>query len=961
MPKYRPALPLSSLAALLLLAYAPLASAQTFPTDKFIEAEAIAPKAPWKVETGGQAYGSYLVAYSPIKQDKPGAEAELSYPIKLPRTANYYVWARVRAASTSSDSFHWALGDGSVKVYAPPADDQWHWVQLHIDSKPLTLSAGTANLKLWYREPGLKIDRLLVTALASYNPGLQEAEPNLDNALPPMSGPLPSIFPPSTRPRLFITATDVSKINQLKSEVSNGNNSNRERQALYLAWKRISEEGKYTAETLPALKTGEKQVDYCARVNKLIYSKALLYITKPADNKAQGEQAVKLILAYFDDPVCQWSDPDTQTRPIGEKILLSALVYDWCEPLLDDQLKSRFITHFLEQASRMEIGFPPYKQGAVVGHGSESQLLQDQLSAGIAFYDKMPGIYNIVAGRLFDKYIEPRSYAYAAGIQHQGVSYGVTRYTSDIFASWIYRRMNGVHILPATQQQQLYHWLYMRRPDGQLMRDGDVFHSNYTKPGRYWFSPTPFLLTGSYYGDGYLKGEFQRQMVDYPENTWGDLWMVLLNDPDVASKPPSDLPLTRYLPDPGGWMVARTAWDEDLKVNPPVSPVIATMKLGSTWFANHQHLDAGNFQLYYKGSLVMNSGIYEGVLKGDAHGYGSAHDFNYHKRTVAHNAMLVLDPAETFAGNRINDGGQRFVGNEPADINELLNPNKSYVVAKTLKHQFGPDPIKPDYSYLKGDLTKAYTDKVSGYTRSFVFLNLKNAEHPAALLVLDKIESRDRNFKKAWLLHSIQKPLIQAEKGISTILRTSDRYNGKLVNQTILPKRFTIDEIGGPGREFEVYDPRLNANVNFPNYPKNVESEHTIEAGAYRIEVRPQGFDFRDVFLNVMQVLDADKTELPTETIGDEQSDLIGVKLADRAVLFSMADAPLSGSSSLTLPAIQGELKVLITDLAPGSWSVASADGSFHFDGNTGGEDGTLYFTVKAGGKYTLRQTGTPQ
>ena len=38
--------------------------------------------------------------------------------------------------------------------------------------------------------------------------------------------------------------------------------------------------------------------------------------------------------------------------------------------------------------------------------------------------------------------------------------------------------------------------------------------------------------------------------------------------------------------------------------------------------------------------------------------------------------------------------------------------SKDYTTGKALAHGFGPDACKPDYSYLKGDITQAYTDKV---------------------------------------------------------------------------------------------------------------------------------------------------------------------------------------------------------------------------------------------------------
>ena len=65
--------------------------------------------------------------------------------------------------------------------------------------------------------------------------------------------------------------------------------------------------------------------------------------------------------------------------------------------------------------------------------------------------------------------------------------------------------------------------------------------------------------------------------------------------------------------------------------------------------------------------------------------------------------------------------------------------SKDYTTGKALAHGFGPDACKPDYSYLKGDITQAYTDKVKEAKRSFVFLNLHAAEVPPHLSYLTKL------------------------------------------------------------------------------------------------------------------------------------------------------------------------------------------------------------------------------
>ena len=82
-----------------------------------------------------------------------------------------------------------------------------------------------------------------------------------------------------------------------------------------------------------------------------------------------------------------------------------------------------------------------------------------------------------------------------------------------------------------------------------------------------------------------------------------------------------------------------------------------------------------------------------------------------------------------------------------------------------LAHGFGPDPQTPDFTLLQGDLTEAYSKKVRQVTRSFVFLNLRNAQVPAALVVFDRVVSADPAFRKYWLLHTLEEPRVDGDVG----------------------------------------------------------------------------------------------------------------------------------------------------------------------------------------------------
>ena len=72
-------------------------------------------------------------------------------------------------------------------------------------------------------------------------------------------------------------------------------------------------------------------------------------------------------------------------------------------------------------------------------------------------------------------------------------------------------------------------------------------------------------------------------------------------------------------------------------------------------------------------------------------------------------------------------------------------------------------------------------------------------DYPAAFVVFDKVTSTNKEFKKKWLLHSVEEPEVN---GTTTVIsRTKEGYNGKLVNKTMLPSSFTIDKVGGAGYE----------------------------------------------------------------------------------------------------------------------------------------------------------------
>ena len=545
----------------------------------------------------------------------------------------------------------------------------------------------------------------------------------------------------------------------------------------------------------------------CAR------SRALLALLE--GNERMGREAIEIVLDRV--PRAEW-DLSVQdiSRQIGLVMLSAGMVYDWCFPWLGDA-GPLFVEQAYRLARMLEVGYPPTGQGAVTGHAGEAMLMRDLLGTGLAIYDESPEMYELTAGRIYREFVPARDFFYPSHVHHQGSAYGPYRFRWEVLASWIFERA-GLGVPFSREQGQVpYRWVYTERPDGKLMAEGDVFAGRVTT--------APYLLTAGLYADPYLQGRF----LAAPDVSSQDaIEFLLFFDPELQPAPVEELPLGRYFGSPYSGMVLRTAWNgkgED--------PAIVEFKVKEWHFNNHQHMDAGAFQIWYRGPLAMDTGLYRT--------YFSSHDGNYCKRTVAHNCLLVEEPDESFvSGKWINDGGQRWpnVAREARTLEQVQT--LGYRVAATSGVGMALDE---GWAYLEGDLTEAYgAKKVESHRRAFVWLKKPADGVECALAVFDRLVTAKAGAVKRWLLHTAGEPVVSATGTVSG--------NGKasLVHQVVLPVEgeFRIEKVGGPGSEF------MAAGQNFEPDRAPVATD---EAGAWRVEVVPSVERREEVFLNVMQVV----------------------------------------------------------------------------------------------------------
>jgi hypothetical protein len=148
------------------------------PVQLWPEAEDAAITEPLRVERDVGASGSACVAVSPghESQTAPPAEGHLTVRFDIPAAGEYRVWGRVIAPTLADDSFWVRMDDGPWYNWNQiPLGDVWHWDDVHDSSHASvaltwSLKPGAHTLTLAYREDGVALDRLLVTADPTFVP-----------------------------------------------------------------------------------------------------------------------------------------------------------------------------------------------------------------------------------------------------------------------------------------------------------------------------------------------------------------------------------------------------------------------------------------------------------------------------------------------------------------------------------------------------------------------------------------------------------------------------------------------------------------------------------------------------------------------------------------------------------------------------------------------------------------------
>lgn len=887
--------------------------------------------------------------------------AHLIYNITVPQDDVYYVWMRVRSASTAR--YYMCFDDGVYRKQNNLENiaykNEWIWV---CDDK-YRLTEGSHQLKVRYCTSSMQYDAFYITNDYTFTP--DGAEPSIvspydiydrdeNGNITNLYYTLPTYLPPDEHPRLLFRKSDIEEI---KKNLTHEQNIE--------AYNTLLTRAAYKTDgIMPEIKYGQaSNIDMNTAV--MIESNAFLY--QLTGDKSYGYKAIEVSRNYMETCMVDKANATSTGRTIMQAIWSVALCYDWCYDLLTEDDKEFLIFHMLYNTKYSEPSYPPVKydvannSSQLAGHILEFQLLGGIMALSVATYDEIPDYYNVVAGRIQQDLIPAVNRFNESATYSEGSTYGMYRHYYEVLNNYIFKAM-GYENSYYEEGLATLSYFYTRQPDGELIAEGDDY--NYHKTSYVGGDNYVLFMLGNMLDNSYLKTEYYRgnRKADMTTNIPGHLtpvmWLIMNNVDVECDKSFRNFPLTTYTGDDTGRMYARTSWDEGFDSD----AVICTMNLKTRYIMGHEHKDVGHFNIYYKGLLALDSGTYEGSSFVDSTGksvtsvgYGSPFHVGYTRQSIAHNTMLVYDPNETKKSDTSNvfttyDGGQKMPVKAPWNIYHISEyDSDAAIVGEILSYNWGPDLNKPTYSYMKGDITAAYSDKVEEYQRSFMFFNFEDETYPAALVVFDAVRSSSPAFKKTWLLQSEEEPVINGNS--TTIARDTIDYTGRLINQTLMPSNgFVISKTGEDSDGINTYD------VNGTKYEMKPKSE-AAEVGNWRIEISPTKAEKQSYFLNVIQIGENDESITPLQAELLEETDTyVGVEIKDHVAYFRKDGLSKGKSFTINPGKSDDERFFAITGLAEGKWTVYDESGRVVATEYAYEKHDSISFKAK-GEKFTLKYT----
>lgn len=495
----------------------------------------------------------------------------------------------------------------------------------------------------------------------------------------------------------------------------------------------------------------------------------------------------------------------------------TGLVYDWCHPLLKDEQKKKWREWMVKEFEAMK---DQYVEGY---HNYGIKAAWSFALAGYALRGDDPAAEIMLQeawGRRWKERILPACKAgMVGGAWGEGEGYGTTTGDALLELAEAGRCADGVdHVAEAPEffLGRLAYLMFLDQPGvtnggRRLWLNGDMHRR------RNWDDALMqrLLLTEQLKGtDLAAFAHDYAELPAAPDRQYNSMnWVdVFWRDRGLPRKPLATFKLS-HLAVGRGTVLLRSDWSEDAThVGFVAGPLLST----------HAHADAGHFSIWKHGELATRAGDYRGTGKGWA--------LDAYTRTVAHNALLIYDPAEKMRSRHqdvLNDGGQLGYDGTEGRMEG----------AKIIAYD-----ARRAYTYVCAELTAAYAkSKVACVRRQLVYLR------PDTVIISDRVSSTNPAFPKVWQCY-----LAGAAKLDAKTFRT-DNSKGKLRADVLLPADAQVKLLGGQDKAVDVFGTKV------PQPAGNGE-----DGPAWRAEVHPGGQRTDDAFLVVLRAYDTAEPQLAT-------------------------------------------------------------------------------------------------
>ncbi len=623
-------------------------------------------------------------------------------------------------------------------------------------------------------------------------------------------------------------------------------------------------------------------------------------------------------------------------------MVVLAAVYDWCYDVLTEDDKWQMITGSTTCLwPTMEFNYPPNDYNGISGHGTGPQLLRDYMSLAVAFYDEAPDWWEFVMGRYFQEYLPVANQQYVNGWISQGTAcYAPIKLMVQLWAAHLIKTCTGENFFISDAALSVQLFVSQLQPNGKYFQTGDGGRTaTGAAPGfaEYFVSAALYndplaLAWAKYFTNDYTKvntgsiftmgADFQLAFISWVTNENVDKY--------------EGIGRVQYFLDPAGQMTVRDSWDSDAAA--------VFMKVGNMSMSNHDVYEHGTFQIYYKGLLAADSGSYK-HYGGDSHYY-------YLQCTVAHNGLLIFNPAKAadakMDGNKVtNPGSYYYSGSQhrlPSPVSLQQWNDGTYRMAETTGWGWGYDlDGSVRYAYLAGDITDAYDDVTVDYVgRRMLTVYTGDEEIPMVFITFDELVSDEDYFEKTFLLHTVKEPEVDEENMTATVTEGE----GRLVMASLFGAD-VIEKIGGEGKAYWINGYYKEDGTYVEG--KNCLDEYTPDDNYMniwgRVQLRARG-DKTTNFLTAMYVSDADSTaELEISKFQNEQ--VYGASFGSNVTVFAAGREKTYKSFSFETEG-QGLYTYYVSGIADGTWQI-KVDGVSVAYALSADEAGLITFTAPAG------------